>query len=85
MANKNITINLNNITGKQIYEVVKQAMVARSLATGEKVRLINFCAVAGLSRATLHSYGRGGRVGHEGAMKIAAGLKAWGFEVDIIF
>lgn len=80
-----INISLNNVSGRKIYELVRKAALQRKKDYGNKVSISDFCDIAGISRTSLYAYNRGEKPGAEGVMKIASGLRAWGYEVNVIF
>lgn len=82
---KNI-INLNpeKITGKQAHKHVTDAVKSRNKTIGGHFTKNDFCMVSQLSRAQLNRYRLNEKPGIEGVYKLARGLKAWGYEVNII-
>lgn len=80
-----IILSVQKTTGKQIYKLVSRAIRERSDATGKPQSKIKqeFCEVSTLSRIMLNHYRNGAKPGHEGIMKIAAGLSAFGVESRI--
>lgn len=80
-----IILSVQKTTGKQAYKIVSKAVKERATATGKPQSKAKqeFSEVSALSRISLHHYRNGAKPGHEGIMKIAAGLQAWGQEVRI--
>lgn len=78
-----VILSIQKTTGKQAYKIVSQAIKSRESTTGKKVSQEDFCGVSALTRQSLIRYRNGQKPGHEGIMKIASGLQAWGVEARI--
>lgn len=80
-----VNICLDRVSGEKLYSLVSKAVKSRSRRLKTRVSISDFCDVAGISRTQLYGYRRGEKPGADGVVKIASGLKAWGYAVTINF
>lgn len=80
-----VNICLDHVSGGKLYSIVKKAIDARSRSLQTRVSISDFCDVSGISRTQLYGYRRGENPGADGVVKIASGLKTWGYTVTINF
>ena len=71
-------------TGPVLFTIITAVLKNYSIAAGLKATLTDFCAAAGISRQQMYLYNRGHRPAAEGLGKIATGLRAWGYTVNVI-
>ena len=78
-----ISLTPNTTTGKQICAIIDKAIKAREKEINQRVHITDFCNAAGISRQQIYGYRNGDKPALEGLAKIAAGLRAWGNEVEV--
>lgn len=80
---KIIIINLNNIDSLAIYGMIRRAINARKRKLAVHISMTDFCKEAGISRTQVYGYARGEKAGKDGVIKVANGLRAWGYHIEI--
>lgn len=79
-----IVIDTSKITGKEVYKLVVKAVKERQKQSpGQRITRFLFCEESGLHRTTLNHFRHGGKPGADALLKVAGGLKKWGFDVRI--
>ncbi len=81
---KRIRLDPKALTGKQTYKLITDVVSIRSKELGGTFTKMDFCRASGISRAQLDRLRNGEKAGADSIMKIAAGLKAWGYAVTIV-
>lgn len=81
---KRVRLDPKTLNGKQTYKLITDVVAARSEEFGGTFTKMDFCRAAGISRAQLHRLRNGEKAGADSIMKIAAGLKSWGYNVTIV-
>lgn len=72
-----ITLCVSTVNGKWLYNTVADAIKEK------KSNLSEFCLMAGISRSLIYDCKKGVKPGIEGMIKVALGLKAWGYQIEV--